>query len=169
MNIHPKRKTVVRALAVAVVLLTVVSQASAWWPVNRHHPGRSSGTSIQSWLLMRGYSYHPQTLRSFSYEPVRFAAGDSAVVTVDKAGIMSGTTTLTTVAKGDQFVVGQVAGPWIAAKVEVDGKMVSGWIWCRHVSLDAPPGRTTKMADAAKQPVECRPYPDKPAYRTNRR
>ena len=151
----------------AVAMLVVVPEADAW-PVNRHHPGRSSGQTLQSWWVSGGFASRSRTVRSFSYEPATVAPGDAVVITADETAIMSGRTTLGVAAKGDRFVVKQIVGPWLSATLEVEGKTISGWVRQnnvepdRHSSVKPPP----EDSPAVQVAVECRPY--RP-YRTNRR
>ena len=151
----------------AAAMLAMVPEANAW-PVNRHHPGRSSGMSVQSWLASGGFASRTHTIRSFSYEPAALAPGDAVVITAENVGIMSGRTTLGVAAKGDRFIVKQVVGSWLGANLEVDGKQINGWVWSPHVepdrtsSVETPPAKLPP----AQVAVECSPY--RP-YRTNRR
>lgn len=153
----------------AVAMLAMVPEANAW-PVNRHHPSRSSGQTLQSWWASGGFASRSQAVRSFSYEPVAVAVapGDAVVITADKAGIMSGRTTLGVATKGDRFVVKQVVGPWLSATLEVEGKKISGWVWQNNVEPDRKASVKPQSEDspAVQVAVECRPY--RP-YRTNRR
>tara|TARA_R110002072_G_C7950935_1_gene533179 strand:- start:1602 stop:2225 length:624 start_codon:yes stop_codon:yes gene_type:complete len=157
-------------LAVAVfaaAMLAMVPEANAW-PVNRHHPGRSSGRTVQAWLASGGFASRTRTIRSFSHEPAALAPGDAVVITAENAGIMSGRTTLGVAEKGDRFIVKQVVGPWLGATVEVDGKKINGWVWSPHVEPDRTSSVETPAATSppAQVAVECSPY--RP-YRTTRR
>ena len=151
----------------AVAMLAMVPEANAW-PVNRHHPGRSSGRTVQEWWASGGFASRTHTIRSFSYEPAALAPGDAVVITAEDAGIMSGRTTLGVAAKGDRFIVKQIVGPWLGATIDVNGKPISGWVWSGHVDPDRSAVVTTPSEEvpAARIAVECKPY--RP-YRTNRR
>jgi hypothetical protein len=74
--------------------------------------------------------------RSFSYEPAMDVKnGDHVVVAAENAKVMLGNKVLATVNKGQEFPVLKVERGWLGAKLNVDGKEVSGWIWHDKVAL----------------------------------
>lgn len=68
-----------------------------------------------------------------SGDRVRFVAGDAAQVAVAETDVKGEREVLATVQSGRQVEVIDVAGPWVAAQVDVDGKPVRGWIWHEHL------------------------------------
>ena len=177
MDTKRRRRETLFVIALAIVILSIPSLASARGPVNRFYPGRSSNPGVRVWQRpTRAYSYNrsnqAQTVRSFSYAPASFRAGDTVVVTAEEASLKSGTETLGTAMKGQKFVVQKVEGPWLSAKIEGDGKTINGWVWNRHVSMDRDLTRGAPSSDKTVAQSRSRTVPThsyRRPYRTNRR
>lgn len=90
--------------------------------------------------------------RRFSYEPVAIGRGDTVVVDVDRAKLMSGPNQVGTLAKGREFQVTRVINGWLGAVVEENGKELKGWIWHRNVLLDRAGDRSPDTAGSVGPP-----------------
>jgi hypothetical protein len=103
-----------------------------------------------TWSQGRSYSrraYVPsETRQMFSYEPLDFRVGDKVVVAKDAANLKVERTILATLAKGQEFTVTHIQGPWVATTLDVDGKKLNGWVWFDQVKPvpATPAGRTDR-------------------------
>ncbi|HJT36581.1 MAG TPA: hypothetical protein VJ783_31450, partial [Pirellulales bacterium] len=69
-----------------------------------------------------------KTTSTAASEPA-LKAGDEAVVNSDATPLKIGEKTLGTLGRGERFKIIEVQGPWLGARVTVDGGERLGWIW----------------------------------------
>ena len=156
MCITSKRSFILLVTMIVVAAFSVPSSVSARGPVNRHHPNRSSASERS----MATRYYYPQYVgrrTGYSYVRAPFRAGDTVVVTSSSAKIMRGTRALGTASKGRKLTVRNLEGQWLGIEVEIDGKLINGWIWNAYVAQDLSAGvlRSHVPADTHAS-VECR-------------
>jgi hypothetical protein len=76
-----------------------------------------------------------ETRQAFSFEPAEFRAGDRVTARSDTR-LMIGRETVGTVNRGQAFEVTAVQGPWLGTHVEINGRMVGGWVHFENVTAD---------------------------------
>lgn len=102
-----------------------------------------------------------KTSRTAASEPA-LQAGDEAVVNSNVTPLKIGEKTLGTLGRGERFKIIEVQGPWLGARVTVDGIERLGWIWRDSVTTPgqfaAQPRRVRRFSYAPAETM-ARPRP----------